>query len=310
MTASAGVHHVTAICGDPKRNVAFYTHNLGLQLVKKTVNFDDPSTWHLYYGDETGRPGTALTFFAWPGLQAGRNGNGMVVETAFTVPAGSLGYWTQRLVERGIAHEAPRKRFGETVLPLSDPDGMRLALVAVKDADAVAGWSNGDVPAEHALRAFHGVTLMVGAGAPTAHVLTGAFGFKAAAREGNLQRFIAGGDKLGAVVDIQTAEGFLAGRQGGGSVHHVAFRAADDAAQADMVKQVKTQGLRPTDQIDRCYFRSVYFREPGGVLFEIATDEPGFTRDEPKEALGSAIKLPPWYEPRRAEIEAALPPLA
>ena len=309
MSASAGIHHVTAICGDPKRNVDFYTHNLGLRLVKKTVNFDDPSTWHLYYGDETGRPGTALTFFAWPGLPPGQNGNGMTLETAFIIPERSLGYWTQRLVERGIAHGVPQKRFGETVLPLSDPDGMRLALVAAKGADAVAGWSNGDVPAEHALRGFHGVALMVGAGAPTAEVLTAALGFKAAARAGNLQRFIAGGDKLGAVVDVQVAEGFLAGRQGAGSVHHVAFRAADDAAQADMVKQVKTQGLHPTDQIDRCYFRSVYFREPGGVLFEIATDDPGFTRDEPKEALGSAIKLPPWYAPRRAEIVAALPPL-
>jgi catechol 2,3-dioxygenase-like lactoylglutathione lyase family enzyme len=182
MSASAGIHHVTAICGDPKRNVDFYTHNLGLRLVKKTVNFDDPSTWHLYYGDETGRPGTALTFFAWPGLPPGQNGNGMTLETAFIIPERSLGYWTQRLVERGIAHGVPQKRFGETVLPLSDPDGMRLALVAAKGADAVAGWSNGDVPAEHALRGFHGVTLMVGAGAPTADVLTAALGFKAAAR--------------------------------------------------------------------------------------------------------------------------------
>jgi glyoxalase family protein len=313
MTASAGIHHVTAICGDPKRNVRFYTHNLGLRLVKRTVNFDDPSTWHLYYGDETGRPGTALTFFAWPDAPSGRNGNGMAVETAFIVPEGSLGYWTQRLVARGIAQGAPQKRFGETVLPLTDPDGMRLALVAVKGADAVAGWSNGDVPAEHAVRGFHGVTLMVGAGAPTANVLTGAFGFKAAASEGHLERFIAGGaggSRLGATVDLRTAEGFLGGRQGGGSVHHVAFRAADDVAQATMVERVKAQDLRPTDQIDRCYFRSVYFREPGGVLFEIATDDPGFTRDEPKEALGSAVKLPPWYESRRAEIVAALPPLA
>src|SRR6266508_5452122 len=190
MTASAGIHHVTAICSDPKRNVAFYTHNLGLRLVKKTVNFDDPSTWHLYYGDETGQPGTALTFFAWGKVPAGRNGNGMAVETAFIIPERSLGYWTQRLVERGISHEAPEKRFGETVLPLSDPDGMRLALVAVTGADAIPGWSNGDVPAEHAVRGFHGVTLMVGAGASTADVLTGAFGFKADAREGNLQRFI------------------------------------------------------------------------------------------------------------------------
>ena len=310
MSGSAGIHHVTAICGDPKRNVAFYTCNLGLRLVKKTVNFDDPTTWHLYYGDETGRPGTALTFFAWGERPAGRNGNGMAVETAFIIPEGSLGYWTQRLVGLGIAHDAPEKRFGESVLPLRDPDGMRLALVAVKGADQIPGWPNGDVPVEHAVRGFHGVTLMVGASAPTAQVLTGGFGFKAAGRDGHRHRFLADGDKIGSVVDIRVAEGFLAGRQGTGSVHHVAFRAADDAAQAGMVATVKAQGLHPTDQIDRCYFRSVYFREPGGVLFEIATDDPGFTLDEPRATLGGTIRLPPWYEPRRAEIVAALPPLS
>src|SRR5712691_3972139 len=310
MAASAGIHHVTAICGDPKKNVAFYTRDLGLRMVKKTVNFDDPSTWHLYYGDETGHPGTALTFFAWGELPPGRNGNGMAVETAFVIPESSLGYWTQRLIALGISHDAPEKRFGETVLPLRDPDGMRLALVAVNAADAIAGWSNGDVPPEHAIRGLHGVTLMVEADEATANVLTDALGFRAAAREGNLRRFVAGAEKLGAVVDIRTAEGFLAGHQGAGSVHHVAFRAADDAAQSDMGKAIRAQGLRPTDQINRCYFRSVYFREPGGVLFEIATDDPGFTRDEPKESLGTALKLPPWYEERRAAIEKALPPLA
>ena len=310
MTTSAGIHHVTAICSDPKRNVAFYTRGLGLRLVKKTVNFDDPHTWHLYYGDETGRPGTALTFFAWDQSSPGRNGNGMATETAFVIPEGSLGYWAHRLVAQDIAHDALDKRFGESVLPLRDPDGMRLALVAVKDADQLPGWSNGEVPAEHAIRGFHGVTLMVDAGERTAQVLTGAFGFRADRREGNLARFRADGGPLGQVVDVRTAEGFLAGRQGAGSVHHVAFRAADDAAQAQMAATLAAEGLHPTDQRDRCYFRSVYFKEPGGVLFEIATDKPGFTLDEPKETLGSAIKLPPWYESLRAEIVAALPPLA
>jgi glyoxalase family protein len=309
MSGSAGIHHVTAICGDPKRNVAFYTGRLGLRMVKRTVNFDDPSAWHLYYGDETGRPGTALTFFARGEIAAGRNGNGMAVETAFAIPEASLGYWTQRLVALDVPHDAPEKRFGQTVLPLRDPDGMRLALVAGKGADQIPGWSNGDVPAEHAVRGFHGVTLMVDAGEPTASLLTGAFGFKATDGDGPRHRFVAGGGELGTVVDVRTAKGFLAGRQGAGSVHHVAFRAADDAAQADMAAAVAAQGLQPTDQINRCYFRSVYFREPGGVLFEIATDDPGFTLDEPRETLGSAIKLPPWYEPRRAEIVAALPPL-
>jgi glyoxalase family protein len=310
MTTSAGIHHVTAICSDPRKNVVFYTSGLGLRLVKKTVNFDDPGTWHLYYGDETGRPGTALTFFAWDQSSPGRNGNGMATETAFLIPEGSLGYWAHRLVAQDIAHDAPEKRFGESVLPLRDPDGMRLALVAVKGADQLPGWSNGEVPAEHAIRGFHGVTLMVDAGERTAQVLTGAFGFRADRREGNLARFRADGGPLGQVVDVRTAEGFLAGRQGAGSVHHVAFRAADDAAQAQMAATLAAEGLHPTDQRDRCYFRSVYFKEPGGVLFEIATDKPGFTLDEPKETLGSAIKLPPWYESRRAEIVAALPPLA
>jgi glyoxalase family protein len=310
MTTSAGIHHVTAICSAPKRNVAFYTQGLGLRLVKRTVNFDDPSTWHLYYGDETGRPGTALTFFAWEQSSPGRNGNGMATETAFVIPEGSLGYWTHRLVEQDIAHEALEKRFGESVLPLRDPDGMRLALVAVKGAEQIPGWSNGEVPAEHAIRGFHGVTLMVDAGEQTAQVLTGIFGFTADRREGNLERFRANGDRTGQVVDVRTAEGFLAGRQGAGSVHHVAFRAADDAAQAQMAATLAAEGLHPTDQRNRCYFRSVYFKEPGGVLFEIATDDPGFTLDEPKETLGNAIKLPPWFESRRAEIVAALPPLA
>jgi glyoxalase family protein len=309
MNGSVGIHHVTATCGDAKRNVAFYTRSLGLRMVKRTVNFDDPTAWHLYYGDETGRPGTALTFFARGEVAAGRNGNGMAVETAFVVPEPSLGYWTQRLVALDIPHEAPEKRFGQTVLPLRDPDGMRLALVASKGADQIPGWSNGDVPAEQAVRGFHGVTLMVDAGEPTADVLTHAFGFKAQGAEDHRRRYVAAGDKLGTVVDVRIAEGFLAGRQGAGSVHHVAFRAADDAAQAAMVAAIRAQGLRPTDQIDRCYFRSVYFREPGGVLFEIATDDPGFTLDETRETLGSALKLPPWYEPRRAEIVAALPSL-
>ena len=245
MSASAGIHHVTAICRDPANNVAFYTGNLGLRMVKRTVNFDDPGSWHLYYGDEIGRPGTALTFFAWGEQPAGRNGNGMAAETAFVIPKSSLGYWTQRLIERGIAHDAPEKRFGERVLPFRDADGMRLALVAVKGADQIPGWSNGDVPAQHALRGFRGVTLMVGAGEPTAEVLTAAFGFHAQGREGHVVRYRAGGDNLGTVVDVRTAEGFLAGRQGTGSVHHVAFRAATDAAQAEMVATLKAQGLHP-----------------------------------------------------------------
>lgn len=308
MATSGGIHHVTAICGDPRQNVAFCTRDLGLRLIKKTVNFDDPGTWHLYYGDETGSPGTALTFFAWPGAARGSLGAGMAVETAFAIPPSSLDYWGKRLSGRGIAHEPPVERFGERVLAFADPDGMRLALVASRSAAALPGWSDGKVPAEHAIRGFHGVTLDLEATGRTAEVLTGAFGFQPAGRDGDRERLHSDGE-LGAVVDLRAKPETGAGRQGAGSVHHVAFRAADDAAQADMVAALARQGLRTTDQIDRCYFRSVYFREPGGVLFEIATEAPGFTVDEPKETLGGAIKLPPWFEPRRAEIVAALPPL-
>ncbi len=309
MATSPGIHHVTAICGDPKQNRAFYSGKLGLRMVKQTVNFDDPTTWHLYYGDESGHPGTALTFFAWGDAPKGRNGLGMAVETAFVVPERSFGYWTARLIELDIPHEAPEKRFGETVVRFTDPDGMRLALVAVKGADALPGWPDGPVPAEHAVRGFHGVTLLVGPAEPTANVLTGAFGFKPAARDGSLQRFVSSGATVGTVVDVRSAEGFLGGRQGVGSVHHVAFRAPDENAQTELAKAVKAQGLAPTGQIDRQYFRSVYFREPGGILFEIATDAPGFTADEPLDKLGSELKLPPWQEAQRARIVAALPPL-
>jgi len=310
MSTSAGIHHVTAICSDARRNVAFYTGHLGLRLVKRTVNFDDPTTWHLYYGDETGRPGTALTFFAWGSVPPGRNGAGQAVATAFVIPERSLAYWTDRLGERGIPHEAPEPRFDHTVVALRDPDGMNLELVATKGARNLDAWSGGPVPAEHAVRGFFAVALLVSDLEPTARVLTEALGFAAHGQEGNRHRFVASGGPLGTIVDVRVEPGSSPARQGAGSVHHVAFRAADDAAELAMAATVRNLGLRPTDQIDRQYFHSVYFREPGGVLFEIATDGPGFTVDEPTDKLGSALKLPAWIEPRRAQIEAALPALA
>ena len=310
MSRSAGIHHVTAICGDPRRNVFFYTDVLGLRLVKKTVNFDDPTTWHLYYGDETGRPGTALTFFAWGNLPPGRHGIGQAVATAFIIPERALAYWTDRLAERGVPHDGPERRFDQTVVALRDPDGMSLELVAAKGARALPAWTGGPVPAEHAIRGFSGVTLLVADGEATARVLTEALGFAEAGQENGRQRFVAGGEALGAIVDVRAVSSSSPGRQGAGSVHHVAFRADDDAAEAGMAATVRDLGLNPTDPIDRQYFHSVYFREPGGILLEIATDGPGFMVDEPKEALGSSLKLPAWHEPRRAEIEAALPTLA
>lgn len=306
----SGIHHVTAISGPAGRNVAFYTGTLGLRLVKKTVNFDDPSTYHLYYGDAAGSPGTIVTFFPWEYAARGRIGTGETFETAFRVPAGSVGYWTHRFIEKGVVHDAPEKRFGETVLPFRDPDGTRLALVAVSGVEGDSGWDGGDVPVEHAIRGFHGVTLLLAEADPTAAILTHVLGFTEQGREGNLVR-LTGTAGQGAIVDLRAVGGFPPGRPGAGTVHHVAFRAGSDAEQAEMVRRLQgVHGIRATEQRDRNYFRSVYFREPGGVLFEIATDEPGFAIDEAADDLGRALKLPPRLEAHRAEIEAVLPALA
>jgi glyoxalase family protein len=306
---NTGIHHVTAIAGQARRNLAFYTQTLGLRLVKKTVNFDDPTTYHLYYGDEAGSPGTILTFFPWENAAPGRVGIGQTSETSFRIPEASIGYWTHRLVEKGVAHEAPEKRFGESVLTFQDPDGMRLALVGRRGIEAEPARSDGAVPAEHALRGLHGVTLLLEDAGRTGAILADVLGLRASAREGTVVRH-ASDASAGAIVDLRTAGGFLPGRTGRGTVHHVAFRAADDATQAAMVARLaENHGIRATEQKDRNYFRSVYFREPGGILFEIATDEPGFAVDEAPAALGQALKLPLFLEPRRREIEAVVPAL-
>jgi len=310
MTKSAGIHHITGIAGEPRQHVVFYTRVLGLRLVKKTVNFDDPGTWHLYYGNETGAPGTALTFFIWDHALAGHAGIGHAVETAFVVPEGSIGFWSGHLAEKGVAHDAPAQRFGKTVITLRDPNGLPLALVGEPAAADLPGWSNGDVPAEHAIRGFHGITLWVADPAPTAALLADVFGFAPAGQEGERYRMLADAGALGSVVDLLAMPGEPHGAFGVGTLHHVAFRAASDADQREMANRVRQLGFAPTDQIERQYFRSVYFREPGGVIFEIATDQPGFTLDEPREALGTALKLPPWYESKRAAIEAKLPALS
>ncbi|KQP36055.1 ring-cleaving dioxygenase [Methylobacterium sp. Leaf100] len=304
-----GLHHVTAFSGSALRNLDFYTEVLGLRLVKKTVNFDDPGTYHLYYGDETGRPGTILTFFPIADAAPGRVGIGETSETAFRVPRASIGWWLQRLVEAGIVHDAPVAVMGEPTLRLRDPDGTMLALVGVAEAGEASAWT-GTVPAEHAIRGLHGVTLLLGEAGPTAAILTDVLGFTEDTREGSSTRYASGAAE-GGFVTLRAVGEFLRGRQGAGSVHHIAFRAADDAAQAAMVEGLTTRhGLGVTEQRDRAYFRSVYFREPGGILFEIATDVPGFSVDEPIADLGTGLKLPAGLELHRARIEAALPPLA
>jgi glyoxalase family protein len=304
-----GIHHVTAIAGSPARNLRFYGDTLGLRFVKKTVNFDDPGTYHFYYGDETGAPGSILTFFPWEHAAPGRGGLGLAQTTAFRVPVGSIGYWVHRLVEKGVKHEAPGQRFGETVLSLTDPDGLGLELIGVAGAEEEAAWTSGGIPAEHAIRGFHGVTLLLDQATATGGILTDVLGFRELGREGARLRYRAN-EGVGGSIDIREARGFLAGRMGRGIVHHIAFRARDDAEQAEMARKlVAAHGQHPTEQKDRQYFRSIYFREPGGVLFEIATDEPGFTIDEPLASLGTALKLPRFLEPRRSELEAVLPKL-
>lgn len=304
-----GIHHVTAIAGPARRNLSFYTDVLGQRLVKKTVNFDDPGTYHFYFGDAAGNPGTILTFFPWEHAAPGRLGTGETSETAYRVPETALGFWLQRFVEKGVPHEDITTRFGERVLTFRDPDGMRLALVGVPGIESEAAWTTPEIPAEVALRGFHGVTLLIHSIGATAAILTDVLGFHEVAKEGAQTRF--GSEAgIGGFVTLHEAGGFPRGAQGAGSVHHVAFRASSDAEQAEMVKKLtETHGMHVTGQRDRNYFRSVYFREPGGVLFEIATDDPGFAVDEPFETLGEALKLPAQYEKHRERIEEVLPDL-
>jgi glyoxalase family protein len=305
----SGLHHVTAIAGDAARNLDFYTRVLGLRLVKKTVNYDDPGTYHLYFGDENGSPGTIMTFFPWGHMPQGRGGLGLTHETLFRVPEAALGYWTHRFVELGVTHDAIEKRFGESVLPFKDPDGLGLALVAVPGAASEAAWEGNGVTAENAIRGFHGAQLLLDATAPTARVLD-ILGYDQVGSEGTITRFKARGAEVGGVIDIREAKGFLPGRMGVGSVHHLAFRAKDDQEQAEMRQRlVSERKLHVTEQIDRNYFRSMYFKEPGGIIFEIATDQPGFAVDEPADKLGQKLALPPFLERRRSEIEAHLAPL-
>jgi glyoxalase family protein len=305
-----GIHHVTAIAGPARRNLDFYTRALGLRLVKKTVNFDDPGTYHFYFGDSVGHPGSILTFFPWEHVAPGRNGVGTTQETAFRVPEGSLGFWMHRFIEQGIEHGTVEKRFGQSVLSFKDPHGTSLSLVGIPNAETEEAWTVDGIPAEYAIRGLEGVTLLVDNGEKTGAILTDVFGFTEAARDGSLVRYKTDA-LMGSTVDIRSAGGFLPGRTGGGSVHHVAFRAKDDADQAEMVRKLaEYHGLQTTEQKDRNYFRSVYFREPGGILFEIATDEPGFAADEAQEHLGAELKLPSFLEARRSDIEARLPELA
>ena len=309
---TSGLHHVTVIASDPQRNLAFYTRVLGQRLVKTTVNFDDPGTYHLYYGDEVGSPGTILTFFSWQGAQRGTLGNGETAAVAYSIGSGSLDYWRGRLKEHEL-DVTESERFGETVLNFADPDGLRLELITDDSAKVPSHWSDGPVPREHALRGFHGVTLWLGKAGETERLLTENLGFEKAAEEtdpeGQRTRYRSASDRVGLYVDIVERPNKFPGRSGAGTVHHIALRVPDDEAQQDYLEYLREQGQRVTPVQDRQYFRSIYFREPGGVLFELATDVPGFADDEPVETLGRDLKLPPWLEPEREQVEARLPKL-
>ena len=303
-----GLHHVTAIATDPQSNVDFYTHALGLRLVKQTVNFDAPDSYHLYYGDEQGSPSSLLTFFPWPDAPLGRQGAGMTTATAFSVPESSLGWWHERFKTLGIDTDAPRARDDEEVLTLRDPDGMVIDLVE-SEGDRRSGWDGvADIPAEHAVRGLHAITLSERQLDPSATMLTELLGMSLAGEEGDRARFGMAEGGSGALVDV-SAGVFDRGLQAGGTVHHVAFRAPDLPTMTLWQQELIARGVRVTEILDRQYFKSIYFREPGGVLFEIATDSPGFAIDEPLLQLGRHLKLPPWLEPSREQIVAALPPL-
>ena len=311
MAATAkGIHHITAIAGDPQRNLDFYAGFLGMRLVKRTVNFDDPGTYHFYFGDEIGRPGSLMTFFPWAGAFRGRMGSGEVGVVSLTVPAGALDFWRDRLAQHKLRVLEVPARFGEQAIGLVDPDGLRLELIASNRAPSTGVWSDSIVPAQYAIRGIHSATLTLTSADPTADLLTEALGFRPLGAEDNRHRFEAGAGGPGAMVDLRIEPDASHAVNGVGSVHHIAWRATGEAEQLGLREILLRRGVPATPVIDRQYFRSIYFREPGGVLFEVATDGPGFLIDEPVESLGEALKLPPQYERNRPNLEAILPPLA
>jgi glyoxalase family protein len=304
-----GIHHVTAIAADPQRNLDFYAGVLGLRLVKRTVNFDDPSTYHFYFGDDLGRPGSILTFFPWRGARRGHTGAGQASIISFPILPSSMDYWLERLAANRVAVAVPSRRFGAEVLGFSDRDGLSLELVATPDAGLRQGWAGGGVPPEHAIRGLHSVTLRERRLDPTARLLVDLLGFRSLGQENGRHRFAAGDGGPGTLVDIELPPQSDSGLGGAGTVHHVAWRAADDTAQLELRERLAAKGHGPTPVIDRNYFHSIYFREPGGVLFEIATDPPGFTIDESADRLGERLMLPARYEDDRVALEGLLPPV-
>jgi len=305
-----GLHHVTAIAGNAKRNYEFYTKILGLRLVKKTVNFDDSGTYHFYYGNETGEPGTILTFFPWVGIRKGSLGTGQATSTSFSVPEDSVSFWLNRFKEYDVIYNNPSPRFDEEVLVFLDPDGLKLELVSHSFLDNRKGWSTSEISEDQSVKGFFNVTLTLEGYEKTANLITELFGYELVGEYINRFRFVNNKSENANIIDLVCLPSGKRGSVAGGSVHHIAFRVADEGEQLQAREKLIEMGYNVTPQLDRNYFKSVYFREPGGVLFEIATDPPGFTSDEEAENLGQELKLPEWLEPRRKEIENVLPKLS
>ncbi|MDX1639301.1 MAG: ring-cleaving dioxygenase [Balneolaceae bacterium] len=300
-----GIHHITALAGDATRNARFYVRKLGMRLVKKSVNQDDPGTYHLFYGNANGSPGSGLTFFPWPMAVQGKPGLGEAVTVSLLVPEGSQGYWAERFGEQDIDFDGPAKQFGLEIMRFRDPDRMQLELVFSEDAEALPGWTGGTVPEEHTIRGFWGTTLRLKKTEPTAGILQELFGFEK--KEETEQGILYSTDApIGNAVILQEGES-RPSANGRGIIHHVAFRAENDEELRALRNRVIDMGLQPSQVIDRHWFHSVYFREPGGVLFEIATDGPGYDVDEDPEKLGEKLILPPWLESKREMIEKRLP---
>jgi glyoxalase family protein len=309
MSNITGLHHVTAIAGPAQENLDFYAGILGMRLVKKSVNQDDPSTYHLFYADGEGHAGSDLTFFPWAHMPPGRDGTGLTNEVSLAVPAGSLPYWEERLAKHGVKLGAQVTRFGERALPFTDVHGLAVALVETSDAREFTPWTGSPVPVEHQIRGLHTVRISERVRARTEELLTNGMGFTLLAEENGWKRYALGEGGSGRVLDLEELPNVARGAWGTGRVHHVAWRVADDAAELAARKRLHEVGTRTTEVIDRFWFKSVYFNEPGGALFELATDGPGFGIDENMETLGKELILPPWLEPQRAEIARGLPTL-
>lgn len=303
-----GIHHISAIASEPQRNINFYAGLLGLRLVKKTVNFDDPSAYHLYYGDTTGTAGSILTFFYWPGLSyQGRIGAGQTTALVLSAPSTSLDYWQERLTRHGVDVQR-LTRFNEVTLQFSDPDHIPVEIVAV-DHDSRKGWNGAGIPDEHVIRGFHTAELTVSLQHPTESLLTDQMGFRLVQREGNRARFEAGPGGSGHYADVVTDTQILRGLGGVGTIHHIAWSVPDDVSELRMQQVLQEAGFGVSEVRDRNYFHSIYYRERGGILFEIATECPGFAIDEPVDSLGQSLRLPSQFESRREAIEKALPPV-